>query len=68
MFSPSIHVDPAYLLIIEYQTSIMKVKETEKEKLYFDYYDVHDLNKLIQTQHAVILNMRKKHMNNYLVC
>jgi hypothetical protein len=36
----------------------MKVKETDKEKLYFDPYNIADLQNIIDTQHKVILHMK----------
>jgi hypothetical protein len=42
----------------------MKVKETPKETLYFDHYNPEDLQHIIDTQHKVILNMKKRNLNN----
>jgi hypothetical protein len=44
----------------------MKVKETEKEKLYFDHYNPEDLQTIIDTQHKVMLHMKSKIYITYL--
>ena len=59
IFSPSVYVDDAYKSIINYQTDIMKVEE-KHDKLYFDHYEVEDLNNIIQQQHDIILHMKDK--------
>ena len=38
----------------------MKVKETPKEQLHFDHYNPEDLQRIIDTQHEVILHMKSK--------
>ncbi len=38
----------------------MKGKESDDEKLYYDSYNSEDLEKVIATQHKVILHMKKQ--------
>ena len=38
----------------------MELKESDKEKFYFDHYDPNDLQNIIDTQHKVIEYMKKK--------
>jgi len=63
IFSPSTHVDDSYKSIKDYQTNIMKVEEKE-DKLYFDHYNVEDLENIISQQHEVIMHMKEKKMKN----
>jgi predicted AAA+ superfamily ATPase len=58
IFSPSVDVDLTWQAVKDYQEKVMKVKETEKEKLYFDHYNSEDLQNIIDTQHKVILHMK----------
>jgi asparagine synthetase A len=37
----------------------MKVFETDKEKIYFDKFDVEELSKIIDTQHKIIQYLKK---------
>jgi hypothetical protein len=41
----------------------MKVKESPKEQLYFDQYTPEDLQNIIDTQHKVILHMKKRNLS-----
>mgnify|MGYP000417741973 CR=1 FL=1 len=60
IFSPSIHVDQTWQAVKDYQEKVMNVEETETAKLYFDHYDPEDLQNIIDTQHKVILEMKKR--------
>ena len=53
------HVDQPWQAVKDYQEKIMKVKET-KEQLYFDHYNLEDLQHISETQHKVILQMKNK--------
>jgi hypothetical protein len=64
VFSPSVQLDQTWQAVKDYQENIMKVKETPKETLYFDHYNPEDLQHIIDTQHKVILNMKKRNLNN----
>jgi hypothetical protein len=63
VFSPSVHVDATWNAVKDYQENIMKVKESPKEQLYFDHYSPEDLQNIIDTQHQVILHMKKRNLN-----
>ena len=63
VFSPSIHVDSTWIAVKDYQENIMKVKETQKDKLYFDTYNPEDLQNIINTQHQLIIHMKKQNLN-----
>jgi hypothetical protein len=63
IFSPSVHVDATWNAVKDYQENIMKVKESPKEKLYFDDYNPEDLQHIINTQHQVILHMKKRNLS-----
>jgi hypothetical protein len=67
IFSTSVAVDMTWLAVKDYQEKIMKVKETEKEKLYFDHYNSEDLQNIIDTQHKVILHMKNKIYITYVL-
>ena len=60
VFSPSVNVDQTWEAVKKYQEDVMKVKESDTEKLYFDHYDPEDLENIISTQHKVILHMKKQ--------
>jgi hypothetical protein len=67
VFSPSINVDSTWQAVKYYQEKTMKVKETEKEKLYFDHYNPEYLQNIIDTQHKVILHMKNEIYINYIL-
>jgi hypothetical protein len=54
VFGLSVNVDQTWEAVKKYQTDVMKVKETDNEKLYYDHYNVEDLEKIIETQSKVI--------------
>jgi hypothetical protein len=64
IWSPSIFGDSTWAAVMQYQEDVMKVKETDTEKLYYDSYNSEDLEKVIATQHKVILHMKKQKMTN----
>ena len=53
VFSPSIDIDATWKPVKKYQEDMMKVREKDKEKLYFDSYRPDDLETIIQTQAKV---------------
>ena len=53
-------MDQTWEAVKTYQTDVMKVKETDEEKLYFDNYSPADLEHIIETQHKVILFRKTK--------
>ena len=59
-FSPSIDVDSTWLPVKKYIEDEMELKESDKEKFYFDHYDPDELQNIIDTQHKVIEYMKKK--------
>ena len=59
IFSPSIHIDNAWNGVKEYITKDMKVKDNdEDDPIYFDEYEPHELQKIIDTQHKIIKYMK----------
>ncbi len=60
VFSPSVNVDQTWEAIKKYQEDVMKVKETDEEKLYFENYNPADLEHIIETQHKVILLQKNR--------
>ncbi len=58
IMSPSVHLDQTYEAIKKYQENIMGVKESEKEKLYFDEYDPEALADIIENQKKLIIHMK----------
>jgi hypothetical protein len=65
IFSPSVNVDQTWESVKKYQADVMKVRETDEEKLYYDHYQTEDLEKIIETQSKVILHMKNK---STLIC
>jgi hypothetical protein len=65
VFSPSVNVDQTWEAVKKYQEDVMKVKETDEEKLYFENYNPADLEHIIETQHKVIL-LQKKQKHSHL--
>ena len=63
IFNPSVHVDQTWQAVKDYQTKIMKVKETPIDQLCFDHYNPEDLQNIIDTHHNVILHMNKQNLN-----
>jgi stress-induced morphogen len=63
IFSPSIDVDSTWLPVKKYIEDEMELKESDKEKFYFDHYDPDELQNIIDTQHKVIEYMKKKGHN-----
>jgi hypothetical protein len=59
VFSPSVNVDQTWEAVKNYQLGVMKVKDSEDEVLYHDYYSVEALEKIIDTQAKVILHTNK---------
>jgi hypothetical protein len=59
VFSPSVNVDQTWEAVKKYQADVMKVKESESDKLYYDHYTPEDLEKIIDTQAKIILHMKK---------
>ena len=49
IFSPSINVDYTWQPVKKYIQEEMKVFESDKEKIYFDKFDVVELTKIIDT-------------------
>ena len=60
IFSPSIDVDSTWLPVKKYIEDEMELKESDKEKFYFDHYEPDELQNIIDTQHKVIEYMKKK--------
>ena len=60
IFSPSIDVDSTWVPVKKYIEDVMKVKESEDEKLYFSDYNPDDLEKIISTQSKIILQQKKQ--------
>ncbi len=58
IFSPSVDIDKTWSPVKEYQENILRATEKGKDKLYFDHYDSHDLENIIDTQHKVIKLMK----------
>ena len=54
IFSPSVNVDQTWEAVNKYQTDVMKVKETDEEKLHYDHYNTEELEKIKETQSKVI--------------
>jgi hypothetical protein len=68
VFSPGVNVDQTWEAVKQYQEDVMKVRESDKEKLYYDHYNTEDLEKIIETQSKVILHMKKqKHSHLFSV-
>ena len=59
IFSPSINVDYTWQPVKKYIEEEMKVFENDKEKMYFDKFDVVELTKIIETQHKIIQYLKK---------
>ena len=60
IFSPSIDVDSTWVPVKKYIEYVMKVKESEDDKLYFSDYNPDDLEKIISTQSKIILQQKKQ--------
>ena len=60
ILSPSIDVDSTWVPVKKYIEDVMKVKETDDEKLYFSDYNPDDLEKIISTQSKLILQQKKQ--------
>jgi len=59
IFSPSINVDYTWQPVKKYIEEEMKVFETDKEKIYFDSFDVAELTQIIDTQHKIIQYLKR---------
>ena len=60
IFSPSIDVDYTWNPVKEYIEKEMKVKDSEEEPIYFNYYDPEALTNIIETQSKIIEHMKKQ--------
>ena len=49
VFSPSVNVDQTWEAVKKYPADVMKVRESDTEKLYYDHYNTEDLEKIIYT-------------------
>jgi len=58
IFSPSVDIDSTWKAVKKFQEEVMKVIESDKEKLYFDNYDPDDLERIISTQHKVTKHLK----------
>ncbi len=68
VFSPSVNVDQTWEAVKKYQEDVMEVKESDAAKLYFDHYNRDELEHIIETQHKVILHMKKTKALPSLFC
>ena len=66
-FSPSIDVDSTWVPVKPYIEDVMKVKETDDEKLYFSDYNPDDLENIISTQSKLILQHKNIRALSYIV-
>ena len=60
IFSPSIDVDMTWTPVKKYIEEDLKLKESDKEKFFFNEYKSEELAKIIETQHKVIDYMKKQ--------
>ena len=60
IFSPRINVDYTWQPVKKYIEEEMKVFESDKEKIYFDKFDVAELSKIIDTHHKIIQYLKKE--------
>jgi hypothetical protein len=68
VFGPSVNVDQTWEAVKQYQEDVMKVRQSDKEKLYYDHYSTEDLEKIIETQYKVILHIKQqKHSHLFSV-
>ena len=68
IFSPSIDVDATWSPVKTYIEDEMELKESDKDKFYFDHYDPEDLKQIIDTQRKVIEYMKKnKTIKHYIL-
>jgi hypothetical protein len=51
VFGPSVNVDQTWEAVKQYQEDVMKVRQSDKEKLYYDHYNTEDLKNIIETQY-----------------
>ena len=47
VFSPSVDVDQTLEAVKKYQADVMKVRESDTEKLYYDHYNTEDLEDIL---------------------
>jgi hypothetical protein len=59
IFSPSIDVDYTWQPVKKYIEEEMKCFENDKEKFYFDNFDVTALAKIIDTQHKIVQYLKQ---------
>ena len=68
IFSPSIHTDPTFYEVKKYQREVMKVDDT-KEDLYFEGFNIADLQKILEQQKKVIEYQKKnKQKELFSIC
>ena len=60
IFSPSIDVDMTWEPVKKYIEDDLKLKESDKEKFFFNEYKPEELANIIETQHKVIDYMKKQ--------
>jgi hypothetical protein len=65
VFSPNVNVDQTWEAVKQYQSDVMKVRESDTEKLYYDHYNTDDLEKMIDTQSKVGLHMKKQKHSHF---
>jgi stress-induced morphogen len=59
IFSPSINVDYTWQPVKRYMEEELKLFENDKEKFYYDKFDVEALTKIIDTQHKIIQYLKR---------
>jgi hypothetical protein len=68
IFSPSVNVDSAWLPVKKHLLEERKMAEKTEDKLFFDEYDPEALQKIIDTQRAVVQHQKQeKHKRLYQV-
>ena len=60
IFSPSINVDYTWQPVKRYMEEELKLFENDKEKFYYDKFDVEALTKIIDTQHKIIQYLKRE--------
>ena len=60
IFSPSINVDYTWQPVKRYLEEELKLFENDKEKFYYDKFDVEALTTIIDTQHKIIQYLKTK--------
>ena len=63
VFSPSVHLDSAWVPVKEYSTKVLGI--LPEEETFFDYWDEEKVSEILSTQRAVVKHQKEARIRRY---